>query len=223
MKRAAVLFSGGLDSTYVCYKLLKMGYEVHPITFKKDNLTSDGVKSIYDANVANDAFDFLTVMDTGGLQLIKWEVYDPVYDKDGHTEHFRNVKFIAQAASYCVSKQINELYIGEYDNGPAGHMDASSRFLGYMREVLTMNPFKVKLRTLKSLRISSKWDVLYRLKRDDIINRFLVTVRWCYNRDETMHTFSFDNFIYGHWYGCGECKSCEVFIRQLNIAKACVY
>ena len=228
MKKAAVLFSGGLDSTFVCYKLLKMGYEVHPITFRKDapeHMSCEPV-TIKDINIAINAMSMLdsiritSKQESGILRDIYWEHYYPRIDKDGHTEHFRNLQFIASAASVCQAKQINELYIGEYDNGPAGHMDASSAFLGHMREVLTMNPFKVKLRTLKTLRINAKWHLLEQLHKDNIICEFLSAVRWCYKRND----FEMDYLYLGNnkkavAYGCSLnlCKSCQVMHRQINI------
>lgn len=136
VKKAVLLFSGGLDSTTVLALALQQGYEVYPVSFDY------GQKHVVELQAAGRiaaAYGVpLKVIPMGGYALIGSALTDadktvPDFANDGHIPSTyvpaRNTVFLALALAYAEVLGAHDIFVGVSAVDYSGYPDCRPEFI----------------------------------------------------------------------------------------------
>ncbi|GAB6098821.1 7-cyano-7-deazaguanine synthase QueC [Halanaerocella petrolearia] len=145
MKKAVVLFSGGLDSTTALYLAKSKGYEVYALSFKygqSHDRELEAAKEIAEKVGVKEHVVVETNMSAwGGSALTDNEMNIP----DGEAERedipttyvpARNMIFLSYAASYAEAVGAQNVFIGVSEVDYSGYVDCRQEFLDAMEKAV---------------------------------------------------------------------------------------
>lgn len=207
-KRVVLLFSGGLDSTTLAFKLINEGHQVFPLYGSKA-----GAHGQYDNDVMWNAWRWLNanVLDHNvGL------LHPPiVFNYNSHVkstgeEIGRHLQFISPAINYAIQEKATHIAIATYLTGRSAFRDASAKFMYALEDLLKASD----LQHLKLLTMGTWWkaDSLACLAESGMLQCYLNCGRWCYKRSDK--AIALDRWII---HGCGNCLSCKLMIKHMKI------
>lgn len=205
MKKVILLFSGGLDSTFLAIKLLHEGWKVQPFSWP--------------GNIINSSYTLIwNFVEKSTEHKQYWLApktlfYNapPKYKNQlSHEMIGRNFLFLSKAIELALEENAKAIAIGAYEHTKidAQHMaDGSQQFCDKLRQIMQISKIPLELITLRKYgnskaRIIEEACFKYNCYREELIQ----TVRFCLNYDETPHEW-------GH--GCGKCAACK------NMKNAC--
>ncbi|ADL12921.1 7-cyano-7-deazaguanine synthase QueC [Acetohalobium arabaticum] len=162
MKKAVVLFSGGLDSTTALYLAKSKGYQVYALSFKYGQSHSrelEAAKRIADqVGVAEHVVVETSLSAWGGSALTDQEMDIPQGEKEREeipTTYVpaRNMIFLSYAASYAEAVGAHDIFIGVSEVDYSGYVDCRQEFIDAMEEAINQgtvcgaeedNPIKIQ-------------------------------------------------------------------------------
>lgn len=197
-----ILFSGGVDSTYMVFNFLRNGYEVYPLFFDKE-----GIYSIADRSAAYKAYRWLIEYQkagTGKLHPLLMQKYEPVLD--GTEEKGRHLYMLGVAVIEALKHGCGRIGIGVYDadDEQAGdtliYPDSTVWFISAYRAAMKLSQVGIYLDTLGDM---ARSDIFYEINADGFLHGFCSSVSFCYNRIE-------DKALLPEvpLRGCGHCTKC---------------
>jgi len=157
MKKAAVLISGGLDSTTLLHHVIKsLGYdEVYALSFDYGQKHSrelivakaqcDSLPQVKEHNVLDISYmgDFLgssSALVKGGVEVpdLK-DIAEDDLDQPVTYVPNRNMMLLSIAASFAESRDCRQLYYGAQAQDEYGYWDCTESFLARMNDVFSLN------------------------------------------------------------------------------------
>ncbi len=214
MKKAVVLFSGGLDSTTALYLAKSEGYEVYALSFDYGQRHSKELdvarKAAKVAGVAQHQIVSLNLGAWGGSALTDQHLDVPVSQEENDEIPItyvpaRNMVFLSVAASYAEAIGARDVFIGVSQVDYSGYVDCRQEFIEAMERAINMGtvcavekgepihihaPF-MKMTKADEIRMGTKLGVDYGLS-------------WtCYNGGEK---------------ACGVCDSCRLRLKAFEEA-----
>ncbi len=148
-----LLFSGGIDSTVLLYKLIADGYSVYPLHIDYGQITVKGeiaaITSILNGcNLSHDLFR-LNVPDIAriGAGTLIGEYPKEKYDlQEWYKKEFfpnRNLMLLTFAAIYCYKIAVNHVAIGI--TGERSYADTSAQFIDSMNQLFSQTLYNIKV------------------------------------------------------------------------------
>ncbi|MDP4186333.1 MAG: 7-cyano-7-deazaguanine synthase QueC, partial [Bacteroidota bacterium] len=145
MKKAVVLFSGGLDSTTVLHLAKSQGYEIYALSFNYGQRHSKELevakKAALAANVAEHRVVSINLDAWGGSALTDSKIDVPEYN-EANTEipvtyvPARNMVFLSIAASYAEAIGARDIFIGVSQVDYSGYVDCRQEFIEAMENAI---------------------------------------------------------------------------------------
>lgn len=142
--RAICVFSGGMDSTTMLYRVLDMGYEAEAVSFdygQKHLIELDCTKEI--TGSLNIPHKILKI-DLGqfeGSSLTDADIRIPEQDENRQIDTvvpFRNTVFVVYAAAYAMTKGIDELFISPVLEDYQTYRDCRREFFDSLEKTLQL-------------------------------------------------------------------------------------
>lgn len=145
MKKAIVLFSGGLDSTTALYLAKSQGYEVYAITFlygqkhdkeldcAKNIAKNAGVKAHKIVNIPLNSWEGCSLTDPN------MQIQDGDINRTDIPDTYvpaRNMVFLSIAASYADALGITDIFIGVSEVDYSGYVDCRASFINAMENAI---------------------------------------------------------------------------------------
>jgi len=196
MKKAAVLLSGGLDSSTILYWAMARGYETHCLIFSYNQRHSGEIKKA--VKIAECAGRPYTIVDIklpwGGSSLLGKSGSIPrgkISSKKIPSTYVpgRNTIFISYALSFCEAMKMDFIFIGANAVDFSGYPDCRPRYYKEFNKLLkqaSLGKVSIKVPLLKK----SKKEIVLLARR---LNVPLEHTWSCYS---------------GGRYPCGKCDSC---------------
>ncbi|MBA3052329.1 MAG: 7-cyano-7-deazaguanine synthase QueC [Candidatus Omnitrophota bacterium] len=195
-RKAAVLLSGGLDSSTILYWAIKRGYETHCLIFSYDQRHSAEIRKA--VNIAGCAGRPFTIVDIklpwGGSSLLGRAGHIPpgkVSSKKIPSTYVpgRNTIFISYALSFCEAAKMDYIVIGANAVDFSGYPDCRPAYY---------DEFNKLLKQASLGKVSIKTPLLNKSKKEIVLlaRRLKVPLR---------HTWS---CYEGGRIPCGKCDSC---------------
>ncbi|MCD6312160.1 MAG: 7-cyano-7-deazaguanine synthase QueC [Elusimicrobia bacterium] len=196
MKKAAVLLSGGLDSSTILYWAMARGYETHCLIFSYNQRHSGEIKKA--VKIAECAGRPYTIVDIklpwGGSSLLGKSGSIPrgkISSKKIPSTYVpgRNTIFISYALSFCEAMKMDFIFIGANAVDFSGYPDCRPRYYKEFNKLLkqaSLGKVSIKVPLLKK----SKKEIVLLARR---LNAPLEHTWSCYS---------------GGRYPCGKCDSC---------------
>jgi len=210
MKRAVVLFSGGLDSTTCLTIAVRDGYEVFPISFDygqrhKKELHSAGLISKY---LKLTSFNIVKIDNFGGSALTDINIDVPKFEDANNIPvtyvPARNIIFLSYALGYAEVLNAEAIYIGVNAVDYSGYPDCRPEFIEAFQKMAELGtkcgsegrPVKIKTPLIDL----SKAEII---KLACEISAPLHLTSSCYKGGEK---------------ACGVCDSCTLRLKGFNEA-----
>lgn len=207
--KALLLFSGGLDSTYMLIKLLMQGYTVTPLI----GIKISSQYRTYDQSLAHNALSLVKNLQipTGQVHIAR-EFNYAHYALPSGQEVGRHLLFISPIINAALETKSSVVGIGLYaDKKLTTFPDARTPFVNAMRQMFKESDVPLKVMTLSE---PNKATVLAKLNKLKYIESVLHTARWCFMRSEDyMRVPGTDVSL----KGCGKCLSCKIMKDQYKI------
>ncbi|MCK8824928.1 7-cyano-7-deazaguanine synthase QueC [Fuchsiella alkaliacetigena] len=145
MKKAVVLFSGGLDSTTALYLAKSKGFEVHALSFDYGQCHNKELeaarKIVEELDIAEHIVVETNMQAWGGSALTDEQLEVPQGGES--TEEIpvtyvpaRNMIFLAYAASYAEVVGAQDIFIGVSEVDFSGYVDCRQEFIEAMEEAI---------------------------------------------------------------------------------------
>lgn len=123
MKKAVIIFSGGLDSTTILYYAISQGFEAHPITFdygQRHRVEIEVAKKTAASLELSHKIFSVSIADFGGSSLTDKTMNLPSYQNIDQVEKkvyssyvpARNMIFLTLALAYAEGLGANDIFIG---------------------------------------------------------------------------------------------------------------
>jgi len=137
MKKAVVLFSGGLDSTTVAAKVLADGFDVYALSFdygQRHSIELDAAKRIAQRlNFKDHKVIPLSLGAFGGSALTQSDIDVPAFQADSNDIPVtyvpaRNILFLSYALAYAEVIGANDIFIGASAIDYSGYPDCRPEF-----------------------------------------------------------------------------------------------
>lgn len=159
MKKAVVVFSGGMDSTTLLYKVIDEGYDACTISFdygqKHKKELDFAQQTCHELGVKNIivSLEVLNSLAPSALTRKEWDVPEGHYADENMKQTVvpnRNMVMLSLATSYAISKKARFLFYGVHSGDHAIYPDCRPDFYSRMRaaimradwhEVLLKAPF----------------------------------------------------------------------------------
>lgn len=214
MKKAVVLFSGGLDSTTALYLAKSQGFEVYALTFdygQRHDKEISCSKQIASSFEVAEHIIVKTNMDAwGGSALTDKNLEVPENTRECKDIPItyvpaRNMVFLSYAASYAEAIGSQDIFIGVSEVDYSGYVDCRKEFIEAMENAINLGTVcavehnkRIKIHTpfinmtkAEEIKVGIKLGVDY-------------SSTWtCYN---------------GGTYACGVCDSCKLRLKAFNDA-----
>lgn len=141
MKQAAVMVSGGLDSTTICYLLASQGTEVHPIFFDYGQHCAETewakVKEILPQKALTP--ERLNISDiykgSSSRMIVEADLWKEAVSDDDLYLPYRTMLFFAVAAARAQTLQILDVCSGFINSNHAKEIDCSTAFMNGLEEL----------------------------------------------------------------------------------------
>lgn len=214
MKKAVVLFSGGLDSTTAIYYAKSMGYDVHAITFfygQKHNKEIESAKKICSILKISDHKIISTSLDSwGGSSLTDTNISIPngvLNSSDIPSTYVpaRNMIFLSFAASYAEAINSQDIFIGVSEVDYSGYVDCRKEFIDAMENAINLG-------TVASVEKGNKIKIhtpFINMKKSEEI-KLGMSLNVDYSQTWSCYK--------GLEFSCGKCDSCLLRIKAFNDA-----
>ena len=141
MKRALVMVSGGLDSTTVCYLLIKEGTEVYPIFFDYGQHCAETEWAKVNEVLPSEALppERINLSDvfkgSTSRMIVEADLWtESVVDDDLYIP-YRTLLFFASAAARAQTIGILDVYSGFINSNHAKEIDCSTQFMNGLDEL----------------------------------------------------------------------------------------
>lgn len=210
MKSAALIFSGGADSTTLLYRIIRGGAnEIHVLTFaygqrhdrevEAAKRVLDHVKAAEKVNIIHRVVDLTEAFKLAqgdGHCLIDADAPVPEGEYAPTTSPTtvvpgRNLIFLSVAASYCEANHIPELYYGAHSNDSLIYPDCRREFIISAQETIELSTAWRKVLLRAPFQHISKADII----RQGVEIGVPYQLTWsCYN---------------GGAKPCGTCPTCK--------------
>ncbi|MDO9514188.1 MAG: 7-cyano-7-deazaguanine synthase QueC [Elusimicrobiota bacterium] len=207
-RKAAVLLSGGLDSSTILYWAIKRGYEIHCLIFSYNQRHSAEIrKAVKIAECAGRPFTIIDIkLPWGGSSLLGRAGRIPpgkVSSKKIPSTYVpgRNTIFISYALSFCEAAKMDYIVIGANAVDFSGYPDCRPAYY---------DEFNKLLKQASLGKVSIKTPLLNKSKKEIVLlaRRLKVPLR---------HTWS---CYEGGRYPCGKCDSCLLRAKGFREAHA---
>lgn len=199
MPTATVLFSGGLDSTFLIWYLRRIGFNVNAAFMHKTPTNT------HDDEVFLNSLRMVEKL-TGRSIPVTHLQYTALTKKSGQ-EVGRHLMFAGAVVPALVNMKSTHLALGVYDDAE-GFIDTRPEFIEAMNVLFRKSDVPVSMLTMHPF--ANKLEVLKTLKDLNLLEKFVTTTEWCYKRSRAIF----------HWptgaRGCGTCKSCKIMARALK-------
>lgn len=141
MNRAVVMVSGGLDSTTVCYRLVRDGTEVHPIFFDYGQHCAETewakIKEVLPHKAL--AAERLNISDvfrgSRSRMIAEADLWKEAVSDDDLYVPYRTMLFFAVAAARAQTLKILDVYSGFINSNHAKEIDCSTAFMNGLEEL----------------------------------------------------------------------------------------
>ena len=143
--KAVLIFSGGLDSTTLLYRMLDMGYEVEALTFnyaqrhkKEIDCASAIARGLEIAHEIVDLSSLAGLLGSSAL-LGKDEIPDCHYTEEAAKKTVvpnRNMIMLSIAAGYAEAREIPELFYAAHKNDRTIYPDCRPEFVEALRPAI---------------------------------------------------------------------------------------
>ncbi|MCX7922632.1 MAG: 7-cyano-7-deazaguanine synthase QueC [Clostridia bacterium] len=214
MKKAIVLFSGGIDSTTALYLAKSEGYEVYALSFEygqRHDKEIECAKKVANAAGVKEHIVIKTdIAAWGGSALTDTSIDIPEGDmesKDIPVTYVpaRNMIFLAYAASYAEAIGAQDIFIGVSEVDYSGYVDCRQEFITAMENAVNMGTV-CAVEHNKKIKIHAPF--ISMKKSDEIKLGMKLGVDYsdtwsCYN---------------GGLNACGICDSCKLRLHAFNVA-----
>lgn len=200
MKKVAILFSGGLDSTYLVWKNLKDGNEVYPIYVEIENNIN---KSILEKNRTKLLFnEFSNEFNNDEHEGFIYDVqYAITVGVNAHEDslHFKQIPIWIFSLMFIQSFNVDEIQIGYVSGDDAIPFinDIQKIYKSYQSICDKLKPLKFPITKM------SKW-----MMADDLPSQYLDLIISCENTiiigDEDAEIIEYEP--------CGKCGACKTII-----------
>ncbi|MGB7571903.1 MAG: 7-cyano-7-deazaguanine synthase QueC [Methanothrix sp.] len=142
---AVVIFSGGLDSTTLLYRMLDMGYEVEALTFnyaqrhKKEIECASAIAR--ELEIAHEIVDLSSLAGLLGSSALlgRDEIPDCHYTEEAARKTIvpnRNMIMLSIAAGYAEAREIPELFYAAHKNDRTIYPDCRPEFVEALRPAI---------------------------------------------------------------------------------------
>ncbi|MDP4206057.1 MAG: 7-cyano-7-deazaguanine synthase QueC [Bacteroidota bacterium] len=214
MKKAVVLFSGGLDSTTVLHLAKSQGYEIYALSFNYGQRHSKELevakKAALAANVAEHRVVSINLDAWGGSALTDSKIDVPEYN-EANTEipvtyvPARNMVFLSIAASYAEAIGARDIFIGVSQVDYSGYVDCRQEFIEAMENAIN-NGTVCAVEKGEPIRIHAPFMKMTKAEEVLLGTKLKVdySLSWtCYNGGEK---------------ACGVCDSCVLRLKAFEEA-----
>lgn len=205
MKKAVVIFSGGLDSTTCLYLALKEGYEVSTISFRygqRHIKELDSARKIVQVANIKDAREIIlpvpTSALTGASEIPTNRTIEEMQKVPPTEVAFRNQIFLSHALQYANEIGAEAVYIGVTAIDYSGYPDCRPEFIRAMQQVIDAQE--------KNIAIVAPLLQLYKAEIIELGTELGVpyNLTWsCYKGEEL---------------ACGQCDSCLLRLKGFKEA-----
>lgn len=210
MKKAVVLFSGGLDSTTCLSVAIKDGYDVYPLSFnygqrhKNELKCAESIVKFYGFN----NHKIINIDNVGGSALTDLSIDVPDYEgkEDIPVTYVpaRNIIFLSYAAAYSEVIEAEAIYIGVNAVDYSGYPDCRPEFIESFEKMINVGTKRgvngKNIRVVTPLIMLSKSQII-RLAHENGAPLHLSTS--CYKGGEI---------------ACGVCDSCVLRLKGFKEA-----
>lgn len=196
-KRVGVLFSGGLDSTYLVWKNLKDGNDVVPIYVE---ITNNKTKTILEKNRIELLCDEFRKDFDGKIRYVEYPITIGV-NANEDSLHFKQVPIWIFAMVFLQSMSIDEIQIGYVMNDDAISYldDIRNMYNSYQPICDTMKPLEFPITKMK------KWQIVSELPK-----KYLDLVFSC----ENARIVGSEDAKIIEYEACCECTPCEIILAS---------
>lgn len=211
MSNAVILFSGGMDSTYLALRMGPLHNIIRPVFFQAEN----GKKTKIDDYNMYKAWQYVHV-ELGDKWLPpETYPYQSFVKPDGH-EIGRALMFVSAAVTEALKLDADTIYVGAYAErkdvvNPVTYFpDAQMKFNSAMQRLLSASAIGIKWKHIPYP--TTKALILYELYHQGKLNKFIDNVRWCYARSVRRMPLHYIDTA----RGCGKCGACLTFMQAYS-------